>query len=241
MDLQFRICYKQGATNLAADALLRCHYGSTVHPISFCNSDWVDKVKMGYVEDPKASQILECPTGDFSVENGVIRHQGRIWLGTNSLAQNHVLQAVHNSRIGGHAGFQATYYRIRQLFSWPSMKEAIAKFVQECQTCQQAKGEHVKQLGLLQPLVVPNQAWQIVCMDFIEGLPKSQKFDTIMVVIDKYTKYAHFIPLAHPFSALNVAQAYLDSVYKLQVKSRRRRQLASKSSGSTIRIQTDQN
>jgi hypothetical protein len=52
-------------------------------------------------------------------------------------------------------------------------------------------------------------------MDFIEGLPKSNKYDTIMVVIDKYTKYAHFIALAHPFSALTVAQAYLDSVYKL--------------------------
>jgi hypothetical protein len=52
-------------------------------------------------------------------------------------------------------------------------------------------------------------------MDFIEGLPKSQKFDTIMVIIDKYTKYAHFVPLAHPFSALTVAQAYLDSMYKL--------------------------
>ncbi|XP_066365248.1 uncharacterized protein [Miscanthus floridulus] len=89
---------------------------------------------------------------------------------------------------------KATYYRVRNIFSWPGMKAAIAQFVQECQICQQAK---------------------IVRMDFIEGLPKSQKFNTIMVVIDKYTKYGHFIPLAHPFSALVVAQAYLDSVYKL--------------------------
>lgn len=95
------------------------------------------------------------------------------------------------------------------------MKNAVARFVQEWQTCQQAKVEHIKQPGLLQPLAVPTQAWQVVCMDFIEGLPKSQKFDTIMVVIDKYTKYAHFIPLAHPFSTLTVAQAYLDLVYKL--------------------------
>ena len=95
------------------------------------------------------------------------------------------------------------------------MKATIAKFVQECGVCQQAKVEHVKPPGLLQPLYVPTQAWQIVCMDFIEGLTKSQKYDTIMVVVDKYTKYAHFIPLAHPFSALVVAQAYLDSVYKL--------------------------
>lgn len=55
----------------------------------------------------------------------------------------------------------------------------------------------------------------MVCLDFIKGLPKSARFDTILVVVDKFTKYGHFIPLAHPFSALQVAQAFLDNVYKL--------------------------
>lgn len=57
------------------------------------------------------------------LQNGVIRHKGKVWLGTNSLAQQHVMQAVHNSGTGGHSGVQATYYRIRQLFSWPGMKK----------------------------------------------------------------------------------------------------------------------
>ena len=52
-------------------------------------------------------------------------------------------------------------------------------------------------------------------MDFIEGLPKSLGKEGIMVVIDRLSKYAHFIPLTHPFSALKVAQAYLDYIYKL--------------------------
>lgn len=83
----------------------------------------------------------------------------------------------------------------------------------------------MKSLGLLQPLPMPDQAWQvvcfdffrkIVCFDFIEGLPKSNRYDTITVVIDKFTKYGHFVPLAHPYFALQVAQSsYLDNVYKL--------------------------
>lgn len=52
---------------------------------------------------------------------------------------------------------------------------------------QQAKVEYVRSPELLQPLAVPNQAWQVICMDFMEGLPKSQKYDTILVVVDKYS------------------------------------------------------
>lgn len=87
--------------------------------------------------------------------------------------------------------------------------------MQSCETCQQAKGEHGRTPGLLQPLPVPLQAWHTVSLDFIEGLPKSGKFDTILVVIDKFTKFAKFVPLSHPFSALTVAQAFLTNVYEV--------------------------
>jgi hypothetical protein len=55
----------------------------------------------------------------------------------------------------------------------------------------------------------------VVSLDFVEGLPRSRNVDTILVVVDTFSKYAHFLPLLHPFSALKVAQVYLDSVYKL--------------------------
>jgi len=69
--------------------------------------------------------------------------------------------------------------------------------------------------GLLDPLPVPHQPWEIVSLDFIEGLPVSDRCDVIMVVIDKFSKYGHFIPLAHPFTTLQVAQAFMNHVYKL--------------------------
>lgn len=52
-------------------------------------------------------------------------------------------------------------------------------------------------------------------MDFIEGLPKSQGKEVILVVVDKYTKYTHFIPLAHPYSVHTIAQAFMEHVFKL--------------------------
>lgn len=50
-------------------------------------------------------------------------------------------------------------------------------------------------------------------MDFVEGLPKSGGYDTILVVVDKFTKFAKFIPLTHPFTALAVAKAFIHHIY----------------------------
>ena len=95
------------------------------------------------------------------------------------------------------------------------MKKEIKEFVATCEICQQAKPERVKYPGLLAPLPVPQQAWRDVSMDFIEGLPKSGGYNCILVVVDRFSKYAHFVPLAHPFSASQVATAYMNNVFKL--------------------------
>ncbi|KAK9040868.1 hypothetical protein V6N11_016004 [Hibiscus sabdariffa] len=80
---------------------------------------------------------------------------------------------------------------------------------------QRIKAEKIPYPGLLQPLPIPTQAWQCITMDFIEGLPCSMKYNCILMIIDKFTKYVHFISLAHPFTVLEVAKQYLDQVYKL--------------------------
>lgn len=110
---------------------------------------------------------------------------------------------------------QATYSRIVRLFAWAKLKLSVKRFVAGCATCKQAKPEHVKYPGLLQPLPVPEQAWEMVTLDFVEGLPMSRGYNSILVVVDKLTRYAHFIALRHPFSALQVAKAYMDNVFKL--------------------------
>jgi hypothetical protein len=61
-------------------------------------------------------------------------------------------------------------------------------------------------------LPIPPEAWHSVGLDFIEGLPIFGKFDTILVVVDKFTKFGHFIQLKHLFTATIVAQAFVDNV-----------------------------
>jgi hypothetical protein len=95
------------------------------------------------------------------------------------------------------------------------MKAAVQEFVQQCTIYQQAKHEHCKPLGLLQPLRIPQGAWQEISMDFVEGLPNSAGYDVILVIVDRYTKYAHFVPLKHPYSANSVAKVVFNNVVKL--------------------------
>ena len=73
----------------------------------------------------------------------------------------------------------------------------------------------MKPAGLLHPLPIPNRIWTDVSMDFIEGLPSSFGYCMMMVVVDRLSKYAHFIALKHPFTASGVAKAFIDNIVRL--------------------------
>ena len=138
-----------------------------------------------------------------------------MWIGNNTLLQQKILANLHTTPVGGHLGIHVTYQRVKQLFAWPHLRTTVMQFVTACSVCQQAKSEHVKYLGMLQPLPVPEHAWQVVSLDFIEGLPKSATFNCILVVVDKFSKYSHFVPLSHPFTTMDVAEAYMQFIHKL--------------------------
>lgn len=125
------------------------------------------------------------------------------------------MKEIHGSALGGHSGFKASYYRARRTFHWPKMREDVLKTVEECEVCQRCKGENVLYPKLLQPLPIPKEAWRHISIDFIEGLPKSEGMDTILVVMDRFTKYAHFIALTHPYTAAAVAYIFLNNIFKL--------------------------
>ena len=80
--------------------------------------------------------------------------------------------------------------------------------------CQKVKAEHRHPTGLLHPLPIPEWKWDVVTMDFITGLPRtSKKHDSILVVVDKLTKAAHFIPLKTTHIATDVVDIFLKKLH----------------------------
>lgn len=95
------------------------------------------------------------------------------------------------------------------------MKKDLRSWVAECRECQQNKYKTISHLGLLQPLPIPTHVWKDISMDFITGLPLCKSISVFLVVVDRLSKYAHFIPLAHPYTASIIAQEFVDNVFKL--------------------------
>ncbi|KAL0355193.1 UNVERIFIED_CONTAM: Transposon Ty3-I Gag-Pol polyprotein [Sesamum radiatum] len=95
------------------------------------------------------------------------------------------------------------------------MKTDVQTSGKECEICQTIKHENNPYLGLLQPLPILEQAWYYISMDFIEGLPISEGKDSILVVVDRLTKYSHFIALKHPYTVTSIAKVFFDQIYKL--------------------------
>lgn len=116
---------------------------------------------------------------------------------------------------GGHSGRDNTAARIKSLFFWKGMTREIQAYVRECTTCQRSKPDQAAYPSLLQPLPIPNHIWESISMDFIEGLPKPLGKQVIFVVVDRLSKSAHFMSRAHPYTASDVAQLFMDSVFKL--------------------------
>ncbi|TYK05420.1 Ty3/gypsy retrotransposon protein [Cucumis melo var. makuwa] len=126
-----------------------------------------------------------------------------------------ILDTFHNSAIGGHSGFLRTYKRIAAELYWEGMKADIKKHCEECLICQRNKTLALSPAGLLVPLEIPQVIWSEISMDFVEGLPKSSGYEVILVVVDRLSKYGHFLPLKHPYTAKLVAELFVKEVVRL--------------------------
>ena len=114
MDLQFKIIYRKGKENLAADALSRVAHLNVLQAVSMVKPDWIQEVVNSYTTDPRAQQLLQelavnspNPVG-YSLDNGLIRYKAQLWIGNNSALQTKLIATFHSSATEGHSGTKVT-------------------------------------------------------------------------------------------------------------------------------------
>nr|GEV99432.1 retrotransposon-related protein [Tanacetum cinerariifolium] len=125
----------------------------------------------------------------YSWTSEILKRKGKVIVGNDPYLRKELVQYFHDEAIGGHSGAHVTVKKLGSLFYWKGLKKMS--------------------------LPIPERIWKEISMDFIEKLPTSYGKSVILVVVDRLSKYAHFIPLTHPFTATYVAQVFLDQMYKL--------------------------
>ncbi|MBW0528131.1 hypothetical protein O181_067846 [Austropuccinia psidii MF-1] len=119
----------------------------------------------------------------------------------------------HDSPLAGHPGQEKTLKLVKQDFHWPVMTQFIKDHVSSCQQCSRNKNIHHKKFGLLKPLPIPNGPWICYSMDFITQLPLSNSFDSILVIVDRFSKMAVFITKMSSIASLELAHLFIKNIF----------------------------
>ncbi|KAJ0946800.1 putative nucleotidyltransferase, Ribonuclease H [Helianthus annuus] len=146
-------------------------------------------------------------------EDGAYYVTGRMWVPLYGDLRELVMNKAHKSRYSVHPGSDKMYHDLRTTYWWPGMKAHIATYVSKCLTCARVKTEYQKPAGLLQQPEIPKWKWEQISMDFVTGLPRSQRRnDTIWVIVDRLTKSAHFLAIKETDKFSTLAEVYLKEV-----------------------------
>ena len=149
---------------------------------------------------------------------GILRRYEKAYVPTNSALREEILKACHDDPLAGHFGSERTLQLLRRHWFWPHMEAQVREYIASCDVCQRTKTKRHRPFGELQSLPVPERPWQEISMDFITDLPPSKRyedtFNAILVVIDRFTKYARYIPCRKTINAEALASILIDGIFR---------------------------
>jgi hypothetical protein len=148
------------------------------------------------------------------LRNGLLWYkQNRLYVPEGKIRDT-LLKECHDGPLAGHGGAKRTTTFLKKSYYWPNLKDCAEEYVKTCLTCQQNRTLNKKQTGLLQPLPIPEGSWESVSMDFMVSLPPSKGFDAIMVVVDRFSKMAYFIPTKDEATAQKTGRLFFSHIFK---------------------------
>jgi hypothetical protein len=225
-DYDLKIHYHPGKANVVADALSRKSYVNMAvafqMPQELCEE--FEQLSLGFLHNTSSASFAAEPTLEAEIrqhqkddkklqeirellkvgkaphfredDQGTLWYKGRICVPDVADLRKLILSEAHDTAYSIHPGNTKMYYDHKEQFWWYGMKRSVVEYVAICDTCQRVKAEHQRPAGLLQPLKISEWKWEEITMDFIVGLPRTQKgYNSIWVVVDRLMKVGHFIPM----------------------------------------------
>ncbi|KAL5739350.1 hypothetical protein ACOSQ2_028530 [Xanthoceras sorbifolium] len=209
------IKYKKGKENVVADALSRRYVLLSTLDARLFGFDYIKEL---YVEDADFGNVFNAcekvAFGKFYRHDGFLFRETKLCVPKSSLRELLVREA-HGGGLMGHFGTAKTLDVLHEHFFWPHMKRDVERICEKCITCRQAKSR-IKPHGLYTPLPIPSGPWIDISMDFVLGLPRSKRGrDSIYVVVDRFSKMAHFIPYHKTDDASHIADLFFKEIVRL--------------------------
>lgn len=218
-EFDYDLLYKPGKANVVADALSRKSDLASISS-SQPKTDLIERIKEGLKHDSISTHLMkiakEGKTRKFWVDEEVLyTTSNRVFVPKWENIRREILKECHDSMWAGHPGKKRTLALVQRYYYWPRLHEDVEAYVKTCLVCQQDKIEQKHPAGLLEPLPIAERPWESVSMDFIVALPKSDGFGAIMVIVDRFSKYATFIPVTTDCKVDEAARVFFKNVVKL--------------------------
>ena len=196
-------------------------------------NDIIKKIQKNNTREKEVVQALEKNDGLTWEKNKVAYMERRVYVPNNKELREEILKEHHNPVDIGHPGLHRMMELLKRTYWWPGLKEDVKRYIQGCFKCQQNKVQHQKKAEVLHPLEIPQGPWQEISIDIIGPLPKSNRMDVILVIVDRFTKMIRLKATMTNVSLEGIAKIYRDNIWKLheiprKILSNRGPQFASK-------------
>ena len=165
-----------------------------------------------------AEQLKKTPTRrmdgeEWAEEQGLLLFNGKVYVPKDQNLRRELVAAHHDSPVAGHPGRWKTLELVSRNYWWPGISRYIAQYVKGCDRCNRTKTFPSAPTGELRPTQIPTNVWDILSVDLITGLPQSLGYNSIFVVVDRFSKMVHIAPTTDTVTSEGIARLFRDTVW----------------------------
>jgi len=196
----------QSATATTLEELFQQAYEEDPLP-----NDVLHQLREGKTRSKQLS-LAECSTDANTTR---LLYRNRFYVLNHMPLKLRLIQDFHETPAAGHSGRSKTLELLARQYYWPKMHKDVDQFLRNFHTCQRSRTSRQAPFGVLRPLPIHNAAWRHISMDFITGLPWSNGYNSVLVVVCRLTKMRHFVPCQDTCTAEPLANLYSRHIFRL--------------------------